>query len=115
MSISNPGRVATGATADDCARLWSTLTTEYTPDLRVEIRPLQRENGSGYLVVEVCNDSAIVSCGSQLVNVWASREFSNQLYLISVGQLFDLLIVAYRKIDDYFSSGYPSAPTRRTR
>lgn len=104
-----------GVTAADCARLWSTLTTEYIPGLRIELRILESASGQVYLSVEVVDDSVESLDGSPLVNIWASREYLNPLYLISRDQLFDLLIVAYRVIDQYFSTGTPAAPVRRAK
>lgn len=115
MSTSNGARIPVGATADDCARLWSTLTTEYITSLRIEVRIMQNQVGVTYIGIEVVDDSLEHLNGSPLVNVWASREYVNPLYLISRDQLFGLLIDAYRMIEDYFRSGTPSAPTRRPR
>lgn len=113
MSTSRNGTIPTGATAADCARLWSTLTTEYIPALRLEIRMVTTPNDQSYLSVEVVDDSLVTIDGAECVNIWASREFRNGLYLISVGQLFDLLIEAHRLIDGFFRLGTPSAPTLR--
>lgn len=70
-------------------------------------------DGVSYLVVEVVDDSCISIDGEACVNLWASKEFRNGLYLISVNQLFDLLIKAYRAIEAYFSFGSTNAPTLR--
>lgn len=103
------------AAAADCARLWSTLTGEYIPGLRILLEPRFDEFGRGAIWVAVVDDSAIAVNGSQLENIWAERVFLNQLHLISLGQLFALLIDAYRKIDEYFRIGEASAPTRRAK
>jgi hypothetical protein len=113
MSVTRNEGERIGVTASDCARLWSTLTTEYIPGLRIEVRILESATGQVYLSVEVVDDSLESLNGSPLVNIWASREYVNPLYLISRDQLFDLLIVAYRTLDGYFTNGTPSAPTRR--
>jgi hypothetical protein len=113
MSISKEEKVRIGVTASDCARLWSTLTTDYIPALRLELRMVTNPNGDSYLSVEVVDDSLVTLDGAECVNVWASREYRNALYLISIAQLFDLLIEAYHRIDGFFSLGTPSAPTLR--
>jgi hypothetical protein len=113
MSTSRNGSVPKGATAADCARLWTTLTTEYIPKLRLEIRMVTNDLGENWLSLEVVDDSLVTIDGGECVNIWASKEFRSELYLISVGQLFDLLITAYRKIDGFFSDGTPHAPTLR--
>lgn len=113
MSTTKKGEWQGTATADDCARLWTTLTTEYIPALRLEIRMVTDPAGASWLSIEVVDDSLVTIDGGECVNLWASAEYRNGLYLISVAQLFDLLIKAYRKIDGFFSYGTPSAPTLR--
>lgn len=113
MSTFKNGEVPTTATAADCARLWQTLTHDYIPGLRLEIRLITNEKHENWLSLEVIDDSYATLDGAACVNVWASKEFRSGLYLISVNQLFDLLIMAYRQIDGFFSVGTPSAPTLR--
>lgn len=113
MSTSHQEKARIGVTVADCARLWSTLTTEYIPALRLELRMVTTPNGDSYLSVEVVDDSLVTLDGHECVNIWGSREFRNQLYLISIAQLFDLLIESHRRIDGFFSEGTPSAPTLR--
>lgn len=113
MSTTERTKIPTNATAADCARLWSTLTTEYIPRLRLEVRMVTDPGGDSWLSVEVVDDSLVTIDGAECVNLWACREFRNGLYLISVSQLFDLLIEAYRRIDGFFSYGTPHAPTLR--
>lgn len=103
------------ANADDCARLWRTLTNEYLPDLRIQLEPRTDQEGRSSLWIFVVNDSLHTVDGKAMEHVWAMREYHNPLYLISVGQLFDLLISAYRRIDDFFTNGEPSAPARRVK
>jgi len=113
MSTSIRHQLGTNATSADCARLWSTLTTEYISKLRIEVGLDEGVSGQASLLVEVVDSSLIVSDGELMVNVWASRIYYNPLYLISSGQLFDLLITAYRNIDDYFTYGENYSPNRR--
>lgn len=101
------------ATAADCGRLWQTLTKEFIPALRLEMRIVHVAENEDYLSIEVVDDSLETLDGCELVNIWASREFRNGLYLISAGQLFELLISAFRKLDEFFENGTPSAPARR--
>jgi hypothetical protein len=107
------GKIPVGATADDCARLWATLTADFIPALRMEIRMVTNEKLETWLSVEVVDDSLFTLDGAACVNVWAAKEFRSGLYLISVDQLFDLLIMAYKQMDAFFSNGSPSAPTLR--
>jgi hypothetical protein len=107
------GTIPVTATAADCGRLWRTLTNEFIPALRLEMRIVQEDPDSSCITIEVVDDSLESLDGHPLVNIWACREFRNGLYLISVGQLFELLIAAYRALDLYFENGTPSAPARR--
>lgn len=104
-----------GANAADCARLWNTLTTEFIPGLLFVIKPVTKDKETGYIEIAVVDQSVHQIDGEALENVWAVKEFHNQLHLISVGQLFDLLITAYRTIDRYFELGEAAAPLRRVR
>jgi len=113
MSGSTRGKIPTTATAADCGRLWTTLQKEFISDLRIEMRIFRSAADLTYLSLEVVDDSLETLEGSPLVNVWASKEFANPLYLITAGQLFDLLISAYEAIGAYFKNGTPSAPARR--
>jgi len=113
MSTSPVGKTGTNATYGDVARLWITLTHEFIPGLQLLITPRSNSEGEAWLQVEVVDSSAISVGGTEQYNIWASKEFHNTLYLISVGQLFDLLIVAYRTIDQYFREGERFAPPRR--
>lgn len=104
-----------GASAADYGRLWQTLITEMVSDLQVVIIAEQDQNGFDLIAVEAVSPSLHQIDGVDLVNVWARKEFRNQLHLISVGQLFDLLITAYRVIDRFFDEGEAAAPPRRKR
>jgi hypothetical protein len=113
MSGSGLREMPVNATLADCARLWTTLRNEYIPALRIEWRIEEIQERGAYLTVEVVDDSAETLDGSPLVNIWATREFRSGLYLISYGQLFELLISAYAGIDQFFRLGDAFAPTRR--
>jgi len=113
MSISKNGDAGRSATAADCARLWETLRSEYIPGLRIEAGIITVPEGPTYITMEVVDDALESIDGAACVHVWAYRPYANQLYLISVGQLFDLLIEAHGKIEQFFSIGSPAAPTLR--
>ena len=111
--MANNMQVLKGGTATlaDCARLWSTLTTDYIPGLRVEITPHHRPDGEPYVVVELVDYSTLKEGLPAERSVWSRREFFSPLYLISHTQLFDLLIVGYRVIEAYFGSGVDNRPS----
>jgi len=113
MRTSETLQTGRNATADDCARLWLTLTGEYIPGLRIELRMLSPVGNISGIQLELVDDCAMHPDGSRLVHVWSSRQFFNHLNLISSGSLFDLLISGYRAIDDYFTYGESYAPATR--
>lgn len=110
MSISHQLAHATNATLDDCVRLWSTLTQDYIPGLRIEMIPGKNPQGAGVIVVELVDYAKLGDAGEIDRSVWARKQFFSPLYLISHTQLFDLLIVGYRVIDEYFSTGVDRRP-----
>lgn len=109
MTVSN----GQGATVDDCARLWSTLTNEYIPGLRVELTIILTDDGAPGVRLELVDGPHRSTDGTETVNVYSTRVFFNPLHLISSGSLFDLLISGYRQIDDFFRYGESYAPVRR--
>jgi len=115
MSGSGLREMPVNATLADCARLWSTLTTEYMEDLRIEFRILENANGQAVVKLEVVNDSLVWEDTNPTVNVWSSKIFASGLHLISYGQLFDLLITAFHHIEAYLGKGNASPPARRRR
>lgn len=90
---------ATGPAIDDVSRLWTYLTKEWITDLQLVLYP--RTSSGGHAIVEL----ALISPrfrredGHPYLHTWASKEFSNTGYMISWGQLYDLLIVGYREIE----------------
>lgn len=111
MSTTKPVLQGGSATLDDCARLWSTLTTDYIPGLRIEMDLHRRPNGEPYVEVQLVDYSTVLNDSTTGRSVWATKEFFSPLYLISHTQLFDLLIKGYRVIDEYFSTGRDTRPS----
>lgn len=103
---------ATNATLDDCVRLWTTLTDDYIPGLKIELIPGKNDQGAVNVVAELVDYAQLDSDGPPDRSVWARKQFFSPLYLISHTQLFDLLIVGYRVIDEYFRTGNDRRPPR---
>jgi hypothetical protein len=114
MRTSESIRSGANATSADCARLWRTLTGEYISDLQVELVPQVVDGDQLVIRLQLVSAGLDPKDGSPCKNIWAARSFASQLNLISSGSLFDLLIVGYRQIDDYFRYGEPYAPPRLT-
>lgn len=98
------------ASIGDCARLWSTLTTDYIPELKLELEVCHEPNGRPFLRVMVCDYSTVANLPRGPRSVWGVREFRSELYLITVSQLFDLLIDSYNVLDEYFATGVDKRP-----
>jgi len=110
-----PHLPTTGPNMGDCLRLWRTLTEEYIPGLRLELRPVETPDHQVCIHLQIVDSSYHQEGSDEVVNLWATKLFRNELYLISVAQLFDLLIVAYRAIDGFFTLGEALRPPREKR
>lgn len=111
MSTSNQLAHATNATLDDCVRLWMTLTTDYIPGLKIEMIPGINPQGAKVVTLELVDYARIDESGTLERSIWSRKQFFSPLYLISHTQLFDLLIVGYRTIDQLFSLGKDNRPS----
>jgi hypothetical protein len=105
-----PHLPTTGPNAGDCLRLWRTLTTEYIPELRLELEPVEIDHKNIAIALRITSISSHPEDKTEVVNMWAMKCYQNELYLISMAQLFDLLIVAYRAIDGFFTLGEALRP-----
>lgn len=110
MSITLPQGYAPNASLGDCVRLFRTLTDEYIPGLRIEMIPALGVDNQPCVRVELVDYSELRSSAGLDRSVWARKVFYSPLYLISHTQLFDLLIVGYRVIVEYFSTGKDNRP-----
>ena len=111
MSTSPAMRPGRSATADDCARLWIYLTDQFIPKLQLEIDIVSNGRPNTIIRISVV-DYARVTDGADLhKSTWATRDFSNPLYLISISQLFDLLILAHNNISAFFTTGVDNRPS----
>jgi hypothetical protein len=104
---------ATGPAQTDILRLWTYIKAEYVPDAIIRLTPMQDAEKRPMLLLELVSPGAGGSPAEQWEDVWASKSFANPLHLISTNQLFDLLIVGQRLMDQFFSYGEQYAPTRR--
>lgn len=103
--------VGASATVDDVARLWATLTTDYIPNLKIELEPHHAPEGLAYITANIVDYATMGDSGDWHRSLWSTRRFASPLYLISHAQLFELLISAYRVIDEYFRTGVDNRPS----
>lgn len=102
---------AASATLDDCVRLLSTLRNDYIPGLVIEVNFELTEGNGGCMVLQLVDYSDVSVPVEVGRSVWSEKRFHNALHLISMGSLFDLLIVGFRVIDKYFSTGIDQRPS----
>jgi len=110
MALIESREAAGSATVNDVVRLWRTLVVDYVPGLKLELEILCDDDKAPGIRVLVCDYSTITNLPMGPRSVWAVREYHNPLYLISISQLFDLLISAYRVMDEYFVTGKDNRP-----
>jgi len=113
MSGTKFSQVNRNATTDDCGRLWRTLTHEYIPGLCIRVVIIEDDQVGTAVRMECYDHGPKDAEGNYYDNIWAKSTFFNELHLISSSRLFDLLIVAYRRIEDFFAYGERYAPERR--
>lgn len=102
-----------GPATSDVYRLWSYIRAEFVPDARIVVTPFQDASDRPSLRIELVSEGVTDTEGHIYEDVWSQKEFHNPLHLISTNQLFDLLIVGQRLMDQFFMSGEAFAPTRR--
>ena len=82
----------------DVAHMWRVLTTELVTDLKFSVEPLETATGQGRVRLSVHSQRYNDEHPEGYDYVWAWKEFGQDGYLLSWGQLLDLLIVAHRAI-----------------
>lgn len=94
----NPSETRRGAGVADVNRLWATLQELTEEKLQIVILPGNPEAIEPCLLVQLVEPGFAPDNTTPIDHVWAQREFRERGYLISYGQLFDLLIHAYGRI-----------------
>lgn len=82
----------------DVAHLWRILTLELVRDLKFAVEPYETSEGEGRIRLAVYSQRYNDEHPDGYDYVWACRDFGQNGYLMSWGQLLDLLIVAHRNI-----------------
>ena len=115
MSTNHARVPADGPSQDDCGRLLSYLRNDYIGGLRVELGFYQVGNVGRGLKLEVIDEGLTGVDGESVVNVWAEKTLFSRQLGISMADLYDLLMTAYRRIDKFFELGEAAAPIRRVK
>ena len=92
-----------GPTLEDCNKCWWTITHELVTDaqLRLEPQPMKEPKHRARLVV--WSPGLDPETGGPREHVWATKELQDSFEAITYRQLYDLLIVAYRKMEAHLS------------
>jgi len=115
VSNAIPHLPAEGPTQDDCGRLLLHLQHDYIRYLRLEVSFYDMGKAGRGLKLEVLDDGMAGSDGQDMANVWAVKTIGQRIANISMAEIYDLLMIAYRQIDRYFELGEAFAPTRRVK
>jgi len=113
MSANHARLSADGPCQDDCGRLLSYLRNDYIRGLRVELGFYPVGSIGHGLKLEVIDTGLSGVDGQTVVNVWAEKTLFSRQQGISMADLYDLLMTAYRRIDKFFEVGEAAAPIRR--
>ena len=101
------GSASTGPNVDDCNRLWSTLKQEFITDLEIRLELQIYPNPSDRPWITIRSPGFDSETGQQRWHIWARKELSNHAVGFTYQQLYDLLIVAYKRIEGHLSGQEP--------
>ncbi len=82
----------------DVNRLWSTLQEMSFGKLKLIIEPGNPAADDPVLQVQLVEPQLAPDGATTVDHVWVQKEFRERGYLISYGQLFDMLITAYGRM-----------------
>lgn len=89
-----------GAGINDFNRAWAMLHEQFPGEWSIELEPgSPKENpADAVLIVQLIRLELAPDQNTRVKNVWAQKVFGVSGYLISWGQLYDLLIVGTRRL-----------------
>ena len=96
-----------GPELEDCNKCWHTILNELVSDAKLEIwlQPMLEPSHRAMLVVVSPGVGPAVGQVRQIV--WATKELQAGFQAITYRQLYDLLIVAYRRMEGHLSGQNP--------
>lgn len=94
----NADQLRKGAGVADVNRLWKTLDELAPGPLQLVIQPGNPEATEPVLLLQLVEQSFAPDNVTPIDHVWAQKEFRDRGYLITYGQLFDLLITGYGRM-----------------
>lgn len=102
------GRDYLGPELEDCNKCWWTITHELVTDaqVRIEFQPMREPQHLARVVV--WSPGLDPETGGPREHVWATKELQAGFQAITYRQLYDLLIVAYRRMEAHLSGQIPA-------
>lgn len=95
------GYSSRGPTLDDCQKLWDTLTTEFVTDLGIRVMFQAAKLPAYRACIVVWSPGLDPDTGGPRDHIWATKDIQKSLDGITMAQLYDLLILAYREIQGH--------------
>jgi hypothetical protein len=95
------GPTGQGPGIDDCNRLWTTLVREFITDLEIRVQLPLVPPSSIRPRVTIMSPGLDPETGAERPHVWATTELRASNLAFTYGQLYDLLLVAYRTIEGH--------------
>lgn len=100
----HPGRGSAsylGPTLEDCQKCWDTIRRELVTDFEIRLE-FQALRDPGYLARLVAWSPGLdPETGGPREHIWATKELQAGYEAITYRQLYDLLISAYRRIENH--------------
>lgn len=90
-----------GPQLEDCQRLVDTLVTEFVTDLGIRVVFQAAKMPNYRACIQVWSPGLDPDTGAARDHVWAIKDLQNGYDIITYGQLYVLLMDAYRRIQDH--------------
>lgn len=97
----------TGPTLEDCQKCYDTIITELVADaqIRLEFQSLREPSFIARLVL--WSPGLDPETGGPREHIWATKELQASFEAITYRQLYDLLIVGYRRMEAHLGGQLP--------
>lgn len=102
------GRDYMGPELEDCNKVWATIIGELVTDAQVRMVFMPKRDPSFRTAVVVWSPGLDPETGGPRDHIWATKELQASYQAITYRQLYDLLIVAYRKMEAHLGGQIPA-------
>jgi len=97
----------TGPTLEDCEKCWHTIISELVTDASVRIEFVGARNPQHITRLVVWSPGLDPETGGPRDHIWATKELQAGFEAITYRQLYDCLIVAYRRMEAHLGGQIP--------